>query len=75
MFEMVLFRDGHKMENLYSKSVLWHLHEAHTAGCLGIKKTWENAKSCPFFRQQMNETTADYVKACRVYAERNDKEN
>ena len=54
------------------KSVLWHLHEAHTAGHPGIKKTWENAKACPFFWQQMNETTADYVRACRICAERND---
>ena len=54
------------------KSVLWHLHDSHTSGHPGIKKTWENAKVCPFYWQQMHDTTVDYVKACRVCGERNE---
>ncbi|MCG8109893.1 MAG: hypothetical protein JAZ10_03920, partial [Candidatus Thiodiazotropha endolucinida] len=55
-----------------AKSVLWHLHDSHTSGHPGIKKTWEKAKSCPFYWQQMHDTTADYVRACRICGERND---
>ena len=48
----------------FVKSVLWHLHDAHTSGHPGIKKTWENAQACPFYWLQMHETTADDVRAC-----------
>ena len=57
------------------KPVLWHLHDSHTSGPSGIKKTWENAKTCPFYWQQMHDSTADYVRACRICGERNDPQH
>ena len=53
-------------------SVLWHLHDAHTSGHPGIKKTWENAKACPFYWQQMHDSTTNYVRAYRICGERNE---
>ena len=51
-------------------TVLWYLH-AHVSGHLGIKKTTERAKRCPFYWIGINQTIADYVRACQLCGEAN----
>ena len=52
-------------------TVLWYLHDAHVSGHLGIKKTIERAKRCPFYWIHMNHSVVDYVKACEICGEAN----
>lgn len=52
-------------------TVLWYLHDSHVSGHLGIKKTKEKAKRCPFYWIGINQTVADYVRACQICGEAN----
>ena len=51
-------------------TVLWFLHDAHTAGHMGVKKTWKKAISCPFYWQGMHQFVKDYVNCCEICEER-----
>jgi len=51
-------------------SILWYLHDARTAGHMGIKKTWEKAKLCPYYWYKMQQTVKDFVNKCDICGER-----
>ena len=52
-------------------TVLWYLHDTHVSGHLGIKKPTEKAKRCPFYWIGINQSVADYVRACQLCGEAN----
>ena len=55
----------------FAPTVLWYLHDAHVSGHLGIKKTTEKAKRCPFYWISINQSVTDYVRACQLCGEAN----
>ena len=52
-------------------TILWYLHDSHVSGHLGIQKTTQKAKQCPFYWIGINQTVADYVRACQICGEAN----
>ena len=51
--------------------VMWYIHDAHVSGHLGIRKSHDRAKQCPFFWSCMSQSVADYVRSCQLCGEAN----
>lgn len=52
-------------------SIMWYIHDAHVSGHMGIKKSYEKAKQCPFFWKGMRQSVVDYVRCCELCGESN----